>query len=332
MSDNEYLCPNCSAPLTTQKLNSFYGYAPDTRRKKNTGGVVLTVVMVLVLFFGLLSVGLYFFGGHGQRGDGGTDSDTQSKAPSMANTEDPTVSVMFKEGLRAQQIAELLEEKGVCAAQDFLDACEQMDISDYSFAQDIEQNRTERYYRLEGYLFPDTYEFFRGEAPESAVKRFLNNFEKRVSEEIRSLARDRDMTVDQAVALASIITKEAGKSEEMPMVSSVFHNRIKTGQKLQSDPTFWYPYHNKAAVPDNLRETFRSRYNTYDIKGIPPGAICNPGLDAIEAAVKPTESEYYYFVYDINGKYYFAKTWEEHKANVKIIEQIKAVASSKASQ
>ena len=325
--ENEYLCPNCSSVVVTPKINTFYGYTPDTKKKKKASGIVLTTVVVAVLFLGLMSVGLFFFG-QGFLPIGKENSSQDVGDGTQDDTEGPIVRVTFQEGLRLTQAAELLEKKGVCNAQAFIELSQTMDLSGFSFGDDVMANAAERYYRLEGYIFPDTYDFYRDDLPELVLGRFLRNYEKKITDEHRARAQTMNMTMDQVVALASIITKEAGKVEEMPMVSSVFHNRLNSDyKKLESDPTFYYPYAGRDAIPAEQKGTFKSRYNTYEIKGIPPGAICNPGLDAIEAALSPEESDYFFFVYDINGQYYFAATWEEHQENVRIIEEIKTAAS-----
>jgi len=332
--DNEYLCPNCGVSLTTPKVNTFYGYTPGGKKKKNRT-VFWTVIIILVFFFGLASVGLYYFGGDFFPFLGGKNSSGfQGNAPSQNGAEDDslTIRITFREGLRAEQIAALLEENRVCSAKEFIDATQTMDIAGYSFAADVEKNASERYYRLEGYLFPDTYEFYREEDPALVAEKMLLNFEERMTDDLREKAAAREMTVDEVVALASVITKEAGKQEEMPLVSSVFHNRLTQEGRLESDPTYYYPYTAKSEIPEEIRETFESRYNTYKIQGLPPGAICNPGLDAIQAAVEPETTQYYFFVYDINRNYYFAETWEEHQRNVEIINEIKANASNEAGQ
>ena len=161
----------------------------------------------------------------------------------------------------------------------------------------------------------------------SVLFRFLDNFDNRFDSELRKEADSEGMTVDQAVTLASIIQTEAGKSSEMSKISSVFHNRLENGvdgvKKLQSDATVLYgtnvikPVKNDAAII--------SAYNTYNSEGLTPGAICNPGLAALKAAVSPENTSYYFFVSDNEGNYYYAQTYTKHLKNVK-----KALKSGKA--
>jgi UPF0755 protein len=130
------------------------------------------------------------------------------------------------------------------------------------------------------------------------------------------------MTLDQLLTLASMIQAEAADKDDMAKVSSVFHNRLNSGGKddllrLRSDPTTYYPYRQKSLVPAELRDTYKSRYDTYTIEGLPPGPICNPGMDAIDAALNPADTDYYYFCHDAKGKAYYAKTNTQHQANLK---------------
>ncbi len=129
------------------------------------------------------------------------------------------------------------------------------------------------------------------------------------------------MTLDQVMTLASMIQAEAANKEDMYMVSSVFYNRLNSGGKgdllrLRSDPTTYYPYRTKAAVPSDIVGTFKSRYDTYTIQGLPAGPICSPGLEAIDAALHPASTKYYYFAHDKDGKAYYAETNAQHERNL----------------
>ena len=129
------------------------------------------------------------------------------------------------------------------------------------------------------------------------------------------------MTLDQVITLASVIQKEAGNADEMGMVSSVFHNRIDDASAglplLQSDVTILYVESDIKPYQSRATQEVYDAYNTYVCKGLPVGPICSPGLDAIKAAIHPEESQYYFFVTDINGKYYYGKTLDQHYANVR---------------
>ncbi len=182
-------------------------------------------------------------------------------------------------------------------------------------------NSSERYYRLEGYLFPDTYKFYKNEDAKSAVKKLVSNCNTKLTKQIRTKATEKGMTVDQLLTLASMIQSEAADKSDMYKVSSVFHNRLNSKKtalrRLESDSTLYYPYRKQSLIPEDLRSTFKSRYNTYSFEGLPPGPICSPGLDAIDAALNPDSTGYYYFCHSSKGKAYYAKTKSGHDANLK---------------
>ncbi len=231
-----------------------------------------------------------------------------------------TIKITFPEGMNAVEIAALLEKNGVCTAKDALAVMNSNNFdSGFEIIKSI-TNAKDRYYKLEGYLFPDTYEFYKDEDPKSVVKKLLNNCNKKLTAEIRNKAAAEKMTVDQMMVLASMIQAEAANKEDMYRISSVFHNRLASSKgdlsRLRSDPTTYYPYRTKAAVPSNLRDTYKSKYDTYTIVGLPAGPICNPGAEAIDAALNPANTDYYYFCHDKDGKAYYAKTNAGHEANL----------------
>lgn len=232
-----------------------------------------------------------------------------------------TVKLTFPEGVNALEIADKLEKNGVCTAKEAIAVMNGMQLDDsFSMLQDI-QNSSERYYRLEGYLFPDTYEFFKNEKPEQAIQKMISNCNSKLTKQIRDKASEEGMTADQLLTLASMIQSEAADKDDMYKVSSVFHNRLASKKSelhhLDSDPTTYYPYRTQALVPANIRGTYKSRYDTYTVEGLPPGPICSPGAEAIDAALNPASTSYYYFCHDKNGKAYYASTAAQHQANLK---------------
>lgn len=230
------------------------------------------------------------------------------------------VTVTIPEGLTIQQIAAALEQKGVCTQQDFLNA---LDAGGYDLSIDMPlPNDPNRYYRYEGYLFPDTYTFLKNSSGKTAVQKMIANFNAKVSKaDVMATARQRGMNVDQIITLASIIQKEAASQAVMADVSSTFYNRLRVGvngkKLLQSDATVLYAKRDLTAALHSADAALDSHYNTYRYEGLPPGPICNPGLDAINAALNPSTTDYLYFVSDANGKYYFAATFADHVKNVK---------------
>ncbi|MGN1193982.1 MAG: endolytic transglycosylase MltG [Acutalibacteraceae bacterium] len=235
----------------------------------------------------------------------------------------PTVTVTFPEGFTAVQIAKRLEENGVCPAADFIAELNSPgDITEgYPFLAEI-NNPDERPFLLEGYIFPDTYEFYRGESAQSVLNRFLKNTANKLTDEYALRAEQLGYTLDEVIILASIIQKEAGIKEQMGKVSSVLHNRIESPDygKLQCDVTINYinDYVTDSEYLEGDTTDYSALYNTYKCDGIPAGAICNPGADAIEAALYPEKTDYFYFVTDKDDNYYYASTYQEHKENCRI--------------
>ena len=230
------------------------------------------------------------------------------------------VQLTFPEGFNIDQIAEKLEKYEVCTAESFLTTVRDVDFSsEYSFIAQ-EQNKDKRYHVLEGYLYPDTYEFYIGENPSSVIRKLLDNFKSKWTEEYQAKANQLGMSIDDVITLASIIEKEAYGDEQMPLVSSVLHNRLK--QKglfptLQCNATKDYVDHFVAKkVSDSVSlNSFNQNYNTYKCEGLPIGAICNPGDAAINAALNPADTNYVYFSHDKNKKIYLASTDAERIAN-----------------
>ncbi len=224
----------------------------------------------------------------------------------------------FYEGMKVSEIAKLLEENFVCSAEEFITYINTDDF-EYEFYEKLPENMDYRYYKLEGYVFPDTYDFFENESVESVADKFFANFDYRVSDELKARMQEMGMTIDETVILASIIQAEANSVDNMKLISSVFHNRLDSGNYmpfLQSDVTIFYV--EKELIPLDKRndDNYYAAYNTYERRGLPVGAICNPGLDAIEAALYPADTDYYYFVSDKNGEFYYATTFEQHQQNV----------------
>lgn len=249
-----------------------------------------------------------------------------------------TVSVTLTEGENVLEIANTLKKNGALNDVDkFLELCNSDDFdSDFDFIKVI-SNKDIRYYKLEGYLYPDTYEFYKNEEPKSIIYKLLNNYENKVNEKqkidgyskkttIKKLVEDSEMhySLDQIMTIASIIQAEAANTEDMYYISSILHNRLTAGSdmgvsNLGLDSTKFYPYRSAKDVPKS-EKNYKSRYDTYDKAGLPPGPICNPGMDAIIAALNPYDTSYYYFCHDSNGQAYYAQTLYEQNYNLEIIE------------
>lgn len=257
-----------------------------------------------------------------------------------------TVTVQFKEGMSVRQVAEALEDKKVCKAEKFMELCNSdMFDEEYTFLAEIPKNEN-CVYKLEGYLFPDTYEFYIGEDAEDSIRRFLDNFEYKIctststvsgytdAVSIETIIKDKGMTINDVIKMSALVQAEAANINDMYVVSSVFYNRLSTLNsggispygdydldKLKSDATLYYPYNAQDDIPSEVVATFKSKYNTYDISGLTPGAICNPGLDAIDAAIYPDSTDYYYFCHKAPtatdaAKPYYAVTFADHQVNL----------------
>lgn len=252
---------------------------------------------------------------------GGNNPAEETSTTEITTTESPTVRVTFPEGFTAVQIADKLEENGVCSAKDFLELVtddEYLSTLTYRFIRGIE-NPENRPFNLEGYIFPDTYDFYKGESAERALSRFLKNTENKLTDEYYLRAEELGYTMDEIISLAAIVQEEATTAEEMGKVSSVVHNRIVSPGygKIQCDVTIHYinDYVTDSPYLDGNTEKYKELYNTYKCVGLPEGAITNPGLDAIKAALYPEDTNYFFFVTDEDWNYYYAETYAEHKKN-----------------
>lgn len=240
--------------------------------------------------------------------------------PSKKSSETKVLS--FPEGWTVQQIAKRLDKAGVCDEKLFYQTLKNGDFSEFDFVKPAFEN-SKKYIALEGYLYPDTYEFYLNETASSVIRRFLKNFDEKFPQKYRDRAKELGMTIDQVVTLASLIEKEAADVSQMKTISSVFHNRLKKPNEfplLQSDTTGKYlSNYVKPNVSAEAYGAYNAAYHTYNsaCRGLPAGAICNPSKEAIEAALYPKETDYYYFNHNNNGdgKMYVAKTLEQHNKN-----------------
>jgi len=167
---------------------------------------------------------------------------------------------------------------------------------------------------LEGYLFPDTYNFYKDGDMQEIISRMRENFDTR-TKELQAEAADKGMSFDDVVIMASLIEKEANTEEDRHMVSGILWSRIEAGVALQVDAVFPYIRGNPDHIPHGDDPELESLYNTYLYRGLPPGPITNPGLDTLDAALRPTETDYFYYLTGNDGKMYYAEDFEGHKRN-----------------
>ena len=226
-----------------------------------------------------------------------------------------TQSITIPEGYTLARIGMLLEQKEICTADAFIAASQNGDFSEFPLV--AQQNSDSgRCFKLEGYLFPDTYEIYSSDPPDAIIRKILTHTEQKISGGMRTKIKESGYSVDEIITLASIIEKEAFGYDQMPNISSVLHNRLDSNMKLQCDVTINYV---EGAIKPFIagdKNRYNSAYNTYKCDGLPAGAVCNPGLDAIKAALDPADTDYFYFITDANQKYYYAETWEEHLENL----------------
>lgn len=232
--------------------------------------------------------------------------------------------VTIPEGYTVDQIAQTLAlEQIISDAAAFQTLCRTTEsFEKYPFLIDL-PSESERMYALEGYLFPDTYEFYVDSSPEEVVDRMLTRYYEIYIGEFVDRAEEIGLTRDQVMILASIIEREARNPDDFSKVSAVFHNRLQDGMKLESCATLSYATHTNRLYFSAEEIQTVSPYNTYLNDGLPVGAVCNPGLAAIRAALYPNEeyiSEHYLFFCNANPKetssLLFSKTYEDHQENV----------------
>ena len=224
-----------------------------------------------------------------------------------------TTKVTIPEGYTMEQIFHKLEDENVCSYDDLMDAAANYSYN-YSF---IDQSMQGDAKRLEGFLFPDTYEFYQGMQASSAINKFLENFHDRITAEMLEKADERSMTMQEVVTVASMIEKEAANDDERAMIAAVIYNRIEAGMPLQIDSTIMYvlPEHKDVLTVEDTK--IDSPYNTYQNKGLPPTPIANPGLASIKATLSPASTQALYYALDAeSGTHKFFTSYGEFQAFV----------------
>ncbi|MDD5921671.1 MAG: endolytic transglycosylase MltG [Eubacteriales bacterium] len=256
--------------------------------------------------------------------DGKFQAGTYNLSPSMKVSEIANiieggkvaaVSVTITEGMNEFEIAQLLAKKGLVDKDKFIDAAENTDFSkEFPFLKNAQKGK----YRLEGYLYPETYSIPEGSSEEDIIRIMLKQFQKVYqSLSIKKKAAKMGYSVNEIMTVASIVEKESGNKKDRPTVASVIYNRLKEPMKLQMDSTVNYALITNgktitgATSYKDLEED--SPYNTYRVDGLPPGPICSPGKSSIEAALDPDDTDYLYFVLSekLDGTSYFTDNYED---------------------
>lgn len=224
------------------------------------------------------------------------------------------VKFTIPEGFGVKEIAERLWKEGLVDKKDFLEKAKQYAPYDYiARSPDIR-------YACEGFLFPDTYEIHEEATSESILKMMAEDFDHRLTPEMRERAKEMNLSIFELVTLASLVEKEAMYEEDRPIIAQVFFKRLEIGMPLQSDTTLQYLM--DAPKEDvSIQDTkIESPYNTYQNMGLPPGPIANPGIASIQAVLYPADTDYLYFVADRKGHNHYSTNYADHQA---IVEQVR---------
>ncbi|MDE6797005.1 MAG: endolytic transglycosylase MltG [Ruminococcus sp.] len=233
-----------------------------------------------------------------------------------------TVEVTFPEGCTISEAGYILEENHVCSADDFVFYFNSAGLG-FSFENRLPTDTSLKFYKMEGYLFPDTYFFYENMSPEQVCQKIYLNFDNKMTPERYAKMESLGLSLDELITFASVVQKEAASTDTMLYVASVFWNRLRNPgyfPLLQSDPTSNYSQFVSSKM-DVYDKTIVDSYDTYKSPGLPPGAICNPGIEAIDAVLENVESNYYFFIANIyTGQTYFSETLEEHEAYQEMVD------------
>ncbi len=223
-------------------------------------------------------------------------------------------SLTFVEGWTAKQMTEQVRAQSTIDADDFAKrvASPHAYFDDYDFVHELPAKAT-----LEGYLFPDTYRVDEKTTADILIRKMLSNFGKKFTHDMRAkLLLDGRKSTD-VITLASILEKEVQTPQDKKIVAGVFTNRLRVGKRLESDVTIQYGISLNPTLNASAFTKTNTPYNTYQINGLPPGPIANPGMDAIQAAINPAQTDYFFFLtVPQTGEVIYAKTFDEHQKNV----------------
>lgn len=270
------------------------------RNTKNLKIIITAIIIVAVLIGGGLVVG---------------NSDLFTEETTTEPIVIATTRITFIEGSTLTECFKLLEENGVASFDDLMNVAQNYAFNDYKIYSDIPVDEN-RCFKLEGYLFPDTYDFFLDEAPESVIARFLSNTDVKITDEMRNRATELGYTMDEIIVIASVIQAEGAFPDDASTIAGIIYNRLDDGIKLQMDSTYFYVEEDIASyVGEENKADYKEDYDTYTCYSLPQGPVCNPGMFAINAALYPEETDYYYFCHDKDGNTYYAKTYSEHLRN-----------------
>lgn len=242
-----------------------------------------------------------------------------------------TVSITVPEGSTIIKISRIVEKAGFCTAQEFIDTVENTDWSQFKFYQYVEDHQYKPF-KMEGFLFPSTYDFFPEATAQDIAEKMLAQFDSLITDDMYAKMDAMGFTIQDVVTLASYVEEESDGPGTQPDVAAVFLNRLKEDSpypKLESDVSYYYmreqiePY--LGVGRDQSPVEMQNAVNTYLCEGIPVTPVSSPGISSINAVLNPTpDSPYYFFLTDLTGKYYYAETWQGHVANIATMEAVNA--------
>ena len=265
---------------------------------------ITAILLVLSIIFTLSACG-----GHSEPEETTTETTTQV----------PTVTVTIPEGYTLVRISWLLEEKGLCTSEEFIEACQTyynwLDCTQYPFLNDL-QNAENVCFELEGYFFPLTYDIPETATVYEIITMFLNGTRQKFDDTFMKLVEESGYSLHEILTLASIIEKEAKLDEQRYMISSVIRNRLNAGMRIQCDPTIKYCNGVIKVIYPDAYEHYSTYYDTYQCDGLMAGPICSPGMMSIDAALSPENTEYLYFIVGTVPPYEakYSETFAEHDA------------------
>lgn len=230
--------------------------------------------------------------------------------------ENQVVRITIPEGFTVDDIARLLEQEHLTTKEEFCKVAK--DFAPYDYMQEAKQNKDIKYI-VEGFLFPDTYDFDKSYDAKQIMQIMVENFDQKLTSQMRQQAQEQNLSIFKLITMASLVEKEAKFAEDRPIIADVFFKRLAEGMMLQSDATIQYAldeHKEEFSIEDTK---YDSPYNTYQHEGLTPGPIGNPGMASIEAVLNPANTEYIYFVADGDGHNHYSVTYDEHLQTIKEI-------------
>ena len=218
------------------------------------------------------------------------------------------IKVAIPEGYNVMQIADTLEENGICKADEFLEVCKSTNDFEYGFLKEVPDNELIAY-KLEGFLFPATYDFAKNSDPKDVANEMLKTFESHITDDMTKYCEDYYMSMFELITLASVVQEEAFGPSSAKNIASVFINRLNKGSKLQSDVTYFYA--RDLRDKQGFSQEVYDAYYTYRCEGLPAGPITNSGDDIVDAVVNHPDTDYVYFFSDLNKEFHFASDYDE---------------------